>query len=84
MCSLAVMNIGCIQYLTKVMTDDRDDIYITLISRRPWAKCGLFAAVALRPILCGLIAAFCLKILDRKVAKSPEAKELTAQNIGKI
>ena len=25
--SLAVMNIGCIQYLTKIMTDDRDDIY---------------------------------------------------------
>ena len=28
---------------------------------RPWAKCGLFAAVALRPIFCGLIVAFCLK-----------------------
>ena len=28
---------------------------------QPWAKCGLFAAAALRPIFCGLIAAFCLK-----------------------
>ena len=26
---------------------------------QPWAKCGLFAAVALRLIFCGLIAAFC-------------------------
>ena len=25
----------------------------------PWAKCGLFAAAALSPIFCGLIAAFC-------------------------
>ena len=29
---------------------------------QPWAKCGLFAAAALRPIFCGLIADFCLKI----------------------
>ena len=28
---------------------------------QPWAKCGLFAAVALRLIFCGLIAAFCPK-----------------------
>ena len=32
------------------------------ILTQPWAKCGLFAAAALRPIFCGLIAAFCLKI----------------------
>ena len=28
---------------------------------RPWAKCGLFASAALRPIFCGLIVAFCLQ-----------------------
>ena len=28
------------------------------ILHQPWAKCGLFAAVALLPIFCGLIAAF--------------------------
>ena len=28
---------------------------------QPWAKCGLFAAAALKPIFCGLIAAFCLE-----------------------
>ena len=28
---------------------------------RPWAKCGLFAAAAWRPIFCGLIVAFRLK-----------------------
>ena len=28
---------------------------------QPWAKCGLFAAVAMRLTFCGLIAAFCLK-----------------------
>ena len=31
---------------------------------RPWAKCILFAAAALRPIFCGLIAASCLEDFD--------------------
>ena len=28
---------------------------------QPWAKCGLFAAAALKPIVCSLLVAFCLK-----------------------
>ena len=32
--------------------------------RRPWAKCILFTAAALRPIFCGLIAASCLEDFD--------------------
>ena len=34
---------------------------ITNILQRPWAKSSLFAAAALRPIFCSLIAAFCLE-----------------------
>ena len=41
------------------MTHDSAVLEIGL--HRPWAKCGLFAAVALRPIFYGLIAAFCLE-----------------------
>ena len=57
--SLAVMNIDCIQYLTKVMTGDRDDIYITLISAamgkvRPFCRSGL-KTNTLRPY-CGLLS----------------------------
>ena len=34
---------------------------------QPWAKRGLFAAAALRPIFCGLIAALCSNKFVKKL-----------------
>ena len=42
--------------------DDEDHVL------QPWAKCGLFAAAALRPISCSLIVAFSLQGLAIMVA----------------
>ena len=43
-------NAKCITKIPKVVPLDQ-----------PWAKCGLFAAVAFRPVFCGLLAAFCFE-----------------------
>ena len=58
---------------------------------QPWVKCGLFAAAALRPIFCGLIAAFCLKkFVKRLIAhtvtsstadESPELLSTAGKNL---
>ena len=42
-------------------------VYNFVAVDQPWAKCGLFAAAALRPTFCSLIAAFCSKKFVKKL-----------------